>query len=138
MSLLSVAQILSARDLKTHDEPVPEWPNEDGTPGILRFRKLSAGESIRMSEITGARPDDSLYVIIAMSLDGDNGQRLFEMKTDEDVQRAIDVLSSKDMTVLNRLQHVAFAVNKVRVPTPEQPELPNASGEAPSGASPSN
>lgn len=137
MSLLSVAQIKSAKDLRTHDEPVPEWPNEDGSPGIVRFRKLSAGESIRMSEITGARPDDSLFVIIAMSLDGEDGQRLFSMETDEEVQAAIDILSSKDMAVLNRLQHIAFDVNKVKLPTKEDPN-PNASGEAVSAASPTS
>lgn len=105
-SVLKAANILAAQDLAIVREEIPEWPNEDGTPGVLYFRQLTARETMKLTDDMTAedRAKDGMFLMIVRTACDENRTPVF---TDED----IDALRGKNMTVLNRLQRVALRVN---------------------------
>ena len=125
--LLSAASILAANDLKTVDEPVPEWPNADGSPGIIRLRELTAEASLTLTKrMEAGEGDDGMFIIIAMSAIDAEGNLLF---TEEDIK----ALKKKNLHVLNRLQRICLRMNN-----PGAAVLKNVLGEAVTDASPTS
>jgi hypothetical protein len=107
MALLSRMQILEVNDLKTIDVDVPEWPNADGTPGMVRFRQLSAEEAMRLTDEMKSHDDnDGMYVMLARTMCDENGNAVFTL---EDVP----ALRKKSMRVLMRLQDEALRINNM-------------------------
>ena len=110
MGLLSASRILDSVDLPTVDEPVPEWPDETGQPGVIRFRQLSAEDmTLLTKEMDNGKGDDGMYLIIVRSAIDADGNKLF---TDDDIAK----LKGKSLHVLNRLQRVCLKLNDM---TPE-------------------
>lgn len=101
---LSASQILKAEDLKTHDELVPEWPNEDGSPGLVHLVEMGALESIDMSKQMAAHPGDGMFIILINTIRNLDGSKVF---TVED----IPALKLKNFKVLDRLQRIALRLN---------------------------
>lgn len=105
--MLSKTAIFGAPDLKTEDATVPEWPDESGSPGIVRFKQMTAEQQSALNKKIENNPDDGMYLmIIASAIDAD-GKPLF---TEED----IPALKQKSMRVLNRLQNICLRLNSLR------------------------
>ena len=129
-TLLSADRIRKAQDRAFEDVLVPEWPNEDGTPGVVRIQELSASASLRMHDMVQAAPEDGLYLMLVFSATNTEGQNIFDISTEETIKAEVDVLRGKNIHVLNRLQTFALKLNRRKV------DNPNVSGEAASVASP--
>lgn len=107
MKLLTKDAILGADDLRTVDEPVPEWPDETGAAGIVRFRQMSAEESMKITNLMiGEVGKDGMFIMLVASAIDDAGNPLFTM---EDVP----ALRKKNFKVLDRLQRVALRLNSM-------------------------
>lgn len=125
--LLSRERVLTARDLKFEDVEVPEWPNEDGTPGVIRLWQLAADESIALTEAmtTTQRVKDGIYVVLIFCAKDETGTTpVFTMDD-------LDALRKKPFAVLERLQRIALSLQGMK-----RASLKNGSGEAASVASP--
>ncbi|HUW56560.1 MAG TPA: hypothetical protein VMZ92_07985 [Planctomycetota bacterium] len=121
-TFLSAAEIFAAEDLKVIEEPVPEWPNPDGTPGVIRLRQMTAEESIQMTrELEGAR-DEGMFIILVHSAVDAEGKRIFPLPAFDDptykdvLAGHVTQLKKKSMRALNRLQRVCLELNSM---TPE-------------------
>lgn len=125
--LLSRDRVLQARDLKYEDVEVSEWPNEDGSPGIIRLWQLAADESLALTDAmtTAGRVRDGIYVVLIFCAKDETGTTpLFTMDD-------LDALRKKPFAVLERLQRTALALQGMN-----RAALKNGSGEAASVASP--
>jgi hypothetical protein len=125
--LLSRERVLQAVDLKFEDVEVPEWPNEDGTPGVIRLWQLAADESLKLTEAmtTQTRVKDGIYIVLIFCARDETGTvPVFTMDD-------IDALRRKPFAVLERLQRIALNLQGMHRAT-----LKNVSGEAASVASP--
>jgi hypothetical protein len=98
MSVLTRDAILAAKDWDYDEFDVPKWG------GRIRIKALSAGERLRLlreadgDELHGEAAFRFFATIIALSVVGDDGQRLFDEKAD------CDLLLNRDW---NTLQFVA-------------------------------
>jgi len=118
MGYLTRERILGTADLLWEDVEIPEWPDEDGSPGIVRMWEMDAGESIEFSKRTaGDGALDAIYIVIVMCarpgttvVEGEPvtrpDERLFTMED-------LDGLRRKNMRVLMKLQFAALRVNKM-------------------------
>lgn len=131
-TLLSADHIRKVRDLAWEDVSVPEWPNEDGTPGLVRIQEMSASDSLRMHDLVQASPEDGIYLMLVFSSVDANFQHLFDTSSDESIKAEIEGLRGKNIHAMNRLQGIALKLNRRKV------DNPNASGEAASVASPTS
>lgn len=105
--LLSKESILRAEDLKVVDERVAEWPDTDGQPGVVRFRQMSADESMKITKLmVGESGADGMFIILVASAIDEAGEPLFTMED-------IAALRGKSMKVLNRLQRVCLRLNSM-------------------------
>ncbi|KKL90251.1 hypothetical protein LCGC14_1906550 [marine sediment metagenome] len=105
--LLSASRILEAEDLAEHIEEVPEWPNEDGSPGHLRLVQMTAAENIELTNLVGESKEtiiDGMFLILVYCAKDEEGKRLF---TKEDVVK----LREKNFHVINRLQQLCLKLN---------------------------
>ena len=92
-------------DLKIVDEPVPEWPNEDGLPGIIRLRQLPAEEALALAwEMSSGNVEEGLSLLLVKSAIDEKGDLLF---TRADIPR----LRRKSLAVLDRLQRRCLELN---------------------------
>ncbi len=101
MSYLSKDQILKADDLPMEDVSVPEWPGDDGSPGIVRVRGLTGTERDRFEfAMAAARKDPSKVEvraqIVGRCMVDEDGSRLF---TDNEISR----LGAKSGAALDRV-----------------------------------
>jgi hypothetical protein len=117
---LTAADIFAADDSATIDVEVPEWG------GIVKVRKLTAGESIEFGEI---QQRDSLLKLIELCAVDERGARLFSK---DDLGR----LASKAYDVCIRLHVAAAKLNGLAGNPSAQAAAKNASSGAPAGASP--
>ena len=110
--LLSAASILAASDLVEETVEVPEWPNEDGTPGRIRFLQMTADENIQWTKdmadeaIGGPAGENGMFLMVVYSAVDADGKRLFTL---EDIIR----LRAKSFHVIHRLQQVAMRLNQM-------------------------
>lgn len=131
-TLLTADRIRKVRDLAFEDVPVPEWPNEDGSPGTVRIQEMSAVDSLNMHDLVQAHPDDGIYLMLVYSAVDNDGAHLFDVSTPEKVMEEVATLRGKNIHVLNTLQRVALKLNRRKIADP------NASSEAASAASPTS
>jgi hypothetical protein len=105
INLLDRARILEMPDLIVVDVPIPEWPNADGTPGVIRLRQLSAEAAFQLAwEVQHGRAEDGMFLLIALSAVDEHGALLFS-------ERDIARLKQKNVHALDRLQRVCLALN---------------------------
>ena len=112
-SLLSADRILAAADLAEETVEVPEWPNEDGTPGLIRLQQMTADENIQWTkdmqdqspEKGGFEGENGMFLMLIYCAKDVEGNRLF---TSLDV---ITALRQKNFFVLDRLQRVGIRLN---------------------------
>jgi hypothetical protein len=115
-------------DLAWEDVDVPEWPDANGEPGMVRMFEMNAGESVRFTQLTaGEKALDALYIVIVLTARSVEGEPLFTLDD-------LDLLRSKNMRVLMRLQLAALRVNKMM--TGRVLELKKTLSEAEPDASP--
>ncbi len=106
--LISASRIFEAEDLAEHIEEVPEWSNEDGTPGRLRLVQMTAAENIELTTLVGESKEtivDGMFLILVYCAKDEEGKRIF---TKEDVVK----LREKNFHVINRLQQLCLRLNK--------------------------
>ena len=108
MSLLSRAAILAAEDLRHVDVPVPEWPDANGAPGVVRLQQMSA-LAMTAWQRDMDKPENEglgLAVILQHTVVDDSGSTVF---TPDDIAALI----KKNFDVLVRLQHEALKINRL-------------------------
>jgi hypothetical protein len=108
-SYASKSSIFLASDLKIHEEPVPEWPDADGNPTIMRLKQMDVDTNIRMTkelEVPGCQ-DDGILIILILSAVDENDNPMFTMNDKP-------ALRKKSMKVLNRLQNICLKMNRMR------------------------
>ena len=112
-SLLSADRILSAADLTEETVEVPEWSNEDGSPGLIRLQQMTADESIQWTkdvqdlEKGGPEGENGMFLMLIYSAKDAEGNRLFP---------SLDVIAQlrkKNFHVIDRLQRVGIRLNKM-------------------------
>lgn len=101
-TLLSRQAILTAKDLGYEDVAVPEWG------GTVRIQQMNAEESTAFSTHLNTLTGEKLgmYLLLVFSARDEQGKLIF---TAEDVP----ALKTKNLDVLNMLQHVALRINKM-------------------------
>jgi hypothetical protein len=110
--ILSVEQIKNAPDLSTKDLEVPEWPDEDGNPGIIVLKALSAYEAqVYQKKITLSQQnkDNAMLEMVVQSCVDDDGNRLFSPKD-------IAWMKDKSMAAYNRIQRAILELNGLSDP----------------------
>lgn len=107
MKLLTREAILAAEDIKIDTVTVPEWPDAEGQPGLVRLRQMSAEESMGLTRLmVGDAGKDGMYIMLVASAIDEEGNPLFTM---EDVP----ALRKKNFKVLDRLQRIALSMNSM-------------------------
>ncbi len=101
--MLSRDQILASDDVKSAIVDVPEWPDQDGKPGQLRVRSLTAADRIRIGAIKLDGIDPRIAWIVASAVDLD-GKPLFGADD-------IPVLMQKSVAAIDRIYKTVAALN---------------------------
>lgn len=133
-SLLSADQILAALDLSECTEKVPEWPDADGNPGLIRLQQMTAEENLELTEtlrdpdLGGHEGSNGMFLMLVFCAKDADGKRLFTMEQ-------VAALRQKNFNVLDRLQQVAMRLNKIGA---FREDLKKASGEAATDGSPTD
>lgn len=134
--LLSADQILAAPDLDEETVEVPEWPNEDGSPGHVRIQQMTADENIAWTkdmqnpDIAGPEGENGMFVMLVYSAKDANGDRVFASLD------VVQQLRQKNFHVLDRLQRVGIRLN--RMSTTAREELKKDSGGTATEGSPTD
>jgi hypothetical protein len=114
MGFLTKDQILAADDISFRDVPVPEWPDADGAPGIVRVAGLNAKEASSFSSklvaldgkgnVKELQMDNFLPELLQRSLVDENFKPLFS-------KQDIEALGKKSAAVMKRLGDVAMELS---------------------------
>lgn len=128
---LTKSAILGADDLPTADVEMPEWPDKDGDPGLVRVRGLTGTERDRFEFQMAAareRPDQVAVraSIVGRCLIDEDGNRLF---TDKELDR----LGGKSGTALDRLFEIVRRLSGMLTEAAE--EAAEDFGDAPTDGS---
>ncbi len=135
--LLTAASILAAADLAEETVEIPEWPNEDGTPGKLRLLQMTAAENIQWTKDMrdedpgkgGPELENGMFLMLVYCAVDAEGKKLFALGD-------IVALSQKNFHVIDRLQRVGMKLNKMS--TSARDELGKASAEEATEGSPTD
>ena len=120
---LSASNVFDAPDLKIHEESVPEWPNTDGTPGLMIFRQMNAEQSKKFAkDMDGPLGEDGMFLVLIRSTIDRDGNYVFaaDDAPEEVIQDVIQKLRKKNMAVLNRLQRICLSLNGLGVAAKEE------------------
>lgn len=110
---LSASNVFDAPDLKIHEEPVSEWPDTEGKPGLMIFRQMDAEQSKQFADdMNGPLGEDGMFLILIRSAINREGEYIF---TIEDLPK----LRKKNIRVLNRLQRICLSLNGLGVEAKE-------------------
>jgi len=114
--MLTKEQILTAQDLEYRDEKIPEWPDENGKPGIVRVWEITAEdkdafeESISILKQVGKKMKAEINrqnyraKLVARCLGDENGNRLFS-------EKEVIRLGRKSAKVIDRLFKICQELN---------------------------
>lgn len=106
--------IKQAPDLELLREPVPEWGGEDF---VLLLQEMSAADAMSFRKLLsdddgGGHGLEGMFLIIIFCAVNEQREKLFTLDTDDE-GRFVDVemLKTKNLDVLNRLQLVCLKLN---------------------------
>lgn len=116
MSYLTKDQILAANDRKFRDEAVPEWPDQNGEPGMVRVAGLSAKAAAAFSsklvsvdgkgQVKELKMDNFLAELLSQTLVDEQFELLFS-------EADIDELGKKSAAVMKRLGDIAMELSGI-------------------------
>ena len=105
---LTREQIFGSKDLGLERQEVPEWPGEDGDPGVVFLRVLSGTDREAMERIWTETEEkivpNAREKMLVRTMCDEEGTRLFE---DDD----IELLALKNSIALDRLFRRSMQMN---------------------------
>jgi hypothetical protein len=103
-ALLKKEEILSVKDLKFEDVPVPEWG------GMVRICEFSSDKAIQFSDLSLANKSDKNYMteLLSLAIVDQNFKPLFS-------QQDIEALGKKSAKVIDKLTRIAFKLNGIDI-----------------------
>lgn len=114
MAFLTAEQILAAEDLPFRDELVPEWPDAQGKPGMVRVLGLSAEDASTFGaklvsldgkgNIKQLKMDNFLAELLALTLVNEKNERLF-------TKEQAKALGKKSAAVMKRLGDISMELS---------------------------